>query len=243
MVICSDLKVVCILLGQQAGNTKYPCFLCSWDSRTRTEHWKRKDWPPRNKLEPGTMNVINKPLVPPSKILLPPLHIKLGLMKQYVKALDHESSCYKYIVSKFPTLSDAKIKEGIFVGPDIRKLLKDSNFENTMIPIEKDAWVGIKNVIEKFLGLNKDPNYKNIVKSMLLAFQKLGCNMSLKVHFLHSHFDYFPENLRIVSDEQGEKFHQDIKLMENRYKGKWNVTMLANYCWSLKRDDYNTHHK
>jgi hypothetical protein len=31
--------------------------------------------------------------------------------------------------------------------------------------------------------------------------------MSPKVHFLHSHLNYFPQNLGIVSDEQGERFH------------------------------------
>ena len=30
-VICADLKMVNFLLGQQSGNTKYPCFLCLWD--------------------------------------------------------------------------------------------------------------------------------------------------------------------------------------------------------------------
>ena len=29
-----DLKMVNFLLGQQSGFTKYPCFLCMWDSRT-----------------------------------------------------------------------------------------------------------------------------------------------------------------------------------------------------------------
>ena len=27
-MICSDLKIVCMLLGQQAGYVKFPCFLC-----------------------------------------------------------------------------------------------------------------------------------------------------------------------------------------------------------------------
>jgi hypothetical protein len=27
-MICGDLKELCMLLGQQAGCTKYPCFLC-----------------------------------------------------------------------------------------------------------------------------------------------------------------------------------------------------------------------
>ncbi|GFT65630.1 hypothetical protein TNCV_3339121 [Trichonephila clavipes] len=37
--------------------------------------------------------------------------------------------------------------------------------------------------------------------------------MSVKVHFLHSDLDYFPESLGAVSEEQGERFHQDIKVM------------------------------
>ena len=31
MIIC--LQIITILLGMQAGYTKYPCFLCLWDSR------------------------------------------------------------------------------------------------------------------------------------------------------------------------------------------------------------------
>jgi hypothetical protein len=56
--------------------------------------------------------------------------------------------------------------------------------------------------------------------------------MSLKVH----HLDFFPENLGTVSDEHGERFLQDIYNMEKRYQGKWSLSMLADYCWTLKRD-------
>jgi len=34
--------------------------------------------------------------------------------------------------------------------------------------------------------------------------------MSLKIHFLKSHLDFFPENLGEVRDEHGERFRQDI---------------------------------
>jgi len=37
---------------------------------------------------------------------------------------------------------------------------------------------------------------------------------------LESHLDFFPENLGKVSDEHGERFHQDILAMEKRYQGK-----------------------
>jgi hypothetical protein len=43
----------------------------------------------------------------------------------------------------------------------------------------------------------------------------------LKVHYLHSHLDRFPENLGDLSEEQGEIFHQDIKTMEFIYQGGW----------------------
>ncbi|UYV84991.1 hypothetical protein LAZ67_X004186 [Cordylochernes scorpioides] len=42
--------------------------------------------------------------------------------------------------------------------------------------------------------------------------------MSLKIHFLHSPLDFFPDNLGAVSDEHGERFHQDISSMEKRYQ-------------------------
>jgi len=42
-----------------------------------------------------------------------------------------------------------------------------------------------------------------------------------------------------VSDEHGERFHQDIAAMEGRYKGKWSPSMIADYCWTLMRDSPN----
>jgi len=44
--------------------------------------------------------------------------------------------------------------------------------------------------------------------------------MSLKIHFLESHLHFFPENLGEVSDEHGERFLQDIMVIEKRYQGK-----------------------
>jgi len=60
--------------------------------------------------------------------------------------------------------------------------------------------------------------------------------MSLKVYFLHSHLNFFPENCGAVSDEHGERFRQDISALEKRYQGERNCAMLADYCWTLARD-------
>ena len=76
--ICGDLKVIGLLLGQQRGYTKYPCFLWEWDSRATDKHWDTVHWPEREQLQPGSKNVSNVSLVDHVKILLPPLHIKTG---------------------------------------------------------------------------------------------------------------------------------------------------------------------
>jgi len=111
--------MVNFLLGQQSGFTKFPCFLCLWDSRARDQHWERKDWPLRAQIKVGEKNVVSSPLVPKEKIIFPPLHIKLGLMKQFVKALDKDGRCFNYICKMFPGLSSEKLKQGVFDGPDI----------------------------------------------------------------------------------------------------------------------------
>ncbi|GBM76369.1 hypothetical protein AVEN_165973-1 [Araneus ventricosus] len=67
--------------------------------------------------------------------------------------------------------------------------------------------------------------------------------MSLKVHFLDSHLDYFPENLGEVSEGQVARFRQDIKEMKRRYQGKWNLSMIADYCWMLRTDNPSKVHK
>ena len=71
----------------------------------------------------------------------------------------------------------------------------------------------------------------------------MGCRMYLKVHFLHSHLDFFPTNLGPVSDEQGERFEQDIQAIEACYQGFWNEGMMGNYCWMLYCDDQSHSYK
>jgi len=61
----------------------------------------------------------------------------------------------------------------------------------------------------------------------------MGCHMSLNIHCLHSHLDFFPPNPSAVrDDEHGERLRQDIPTMEKRYAGKSSQNMLAGY-WKL----------
>jgi len=95
--ICGDLKVMTLLLRLQQGFIKYCCFICEWDSTARSLHYSRKDWPARKSLEPGIMNVENQTLVEPSKILLPSMYLKIGLMKNFVKAMNQEEATFTYL--------------------------------------------------------------------------------------------------------------------------------------------------
>ena len=65
--------------------------------------------------------------------------------------------------------------------------------------------------------------------------------MSLKVYVLHSHLDFFAENLGDVRDEHGERFHRDISVMEKRFIGKRNPGMLVDYCWNIIKEDNTIH--
>ena len=62
--VCGDLKVISMILGQQGGYTKFPCFLCEWDSRAKSKHWNQKVWPKRT-LKVGEKNVHFESLVDP----------------------------------------------------------------------------------------------------------------------------------------------------------------------------------
>ena len=62
---CGDFKVIGILLGLQSNYTKHHCFLYTWDSRARDQHYNVTVWSHRKTLEPEKMNVIQKRLVDP----------------------------------------------------------------------------------------------------------------------------------------------------------------------------------
>ena len=131
-----------------------------------------------------------------------------------MNTLDKESSAFAYLAEKFPSLNQAKVKEGVFIGPQIRKIVFDKTFITHLKRKEKLAFESFKKVYDNFLG-----------------------NHRSKDHALFS-FGLFAENLGDVSDEHGERFHHNISVMEQRFKEKWSPGMLADYCWGIKRQDH-----
>ena len=90
--------------------------------------------------------------------------------------------------------------------------------------------------LKVFLRTHNTGKYSDIVVDILQSYKVMGCNMSSNVRFVDCHLNLFLENFRTVNYEHGERFYQDISPKERQYRGKWTVSMLADYCWTLRRD-------
>jgi len=116
MKVGGDLKIVGMLTGMQQGYTKFCCFLCLWDSRDRENHYTKNCWPSRTTRLPGKESIQYEPLVSPEDILLPPLHIKLGIFKQFFKALDKQGEPLNIMKQIFSDYRRVKFKKGYLLG-------------------------------------------------------------------------------------------------------------------------------
>jgi hypothetical protein len=108
----------------------------------------------------------------------------------------------------------------------IKQLFEDQDFSTKLNSTERRDWKAVESVYRNFLGNEEVKNYSGIVQELISPYSAMGCNLSLKLNFLHSQleffffFFFFPENMGAVSDERGKGFHQDISQIENRYNVK-----------------------
>jgi hypothetical protein len=86
-----------------------------------------------------------------------------------------------------------------------------------------------------FMGSNKADDCNELVENLLLSYQKLGWNVSLKILFLHYQQDFFRKTVAL-SNEHGECFRHDISAVEMRYQGKCSSPILADYYCTVTRD-------
>ena len=140
------------------------CFLCLWNSRQDSSHYLVKVWLPRQRLQIGRHNIQHQSLVSSKKVFLLHLHIKLGFTKNFVKAMNWDGNGFKvfkdfFVVDK----SDVKLKAGLFLCPEIRKLMLNEEFD----PFELDVWNVLKSVVSNFLEIAV---YAAIVDCMLKAY-------------------------------------------------------------------------
>ena len=55
-------------------------------------------------------------MVDQKNIILPPLHIKIGQMKQFLKAFDRSGDCFEYICQPFLALAMRRKKQRYLIG-------------------------------------------------------------------------------------------------------------------------------
>ena len=104
-----------------------PYFLCEWDSRIQTLALD-KERTACKKIFKSEIKICGSAELDSKEILLPPLYIKLGLIKQLVKDLDKTGDCFQYLNEIFSHLLEGKIQESVLDGPEIRWLVKDEKF-------------------------------------------------------------------------------------------------------------------
>lgn len=120
------------------GAAKLCCLLCEWASCVNSLHYS-KNWPLHTSHTPGTKNIALQHIVDNCKVLLPPLHIKLGLGKNFEQTLDQNGPAMYFLWEKFPELSMEKIKADAFIGLKIRQLFTDTQYDLAVSDVEKAA--------------------------------------------------------------------------------------------------------
>jgi hypothetical protein len=108
--------------------------------------------------------------------------------------------------------------------------MNDRNFDEVLEKAKKTMWETLRIVFDKNLGRHKMPNYKHLTEEMLEAYRMTGCNISLKIHFLYSHWEFFLTNIGDISNKYGERLHHNMSTMEKRFQWKWE----SNFAGSLK---------
>lgn len=110
--VCSDLKMVAILIGLKGGYPTNQCFLCEWEGRLTNLHYINHQFKSRLVFTVGKQSVNEKPLICSENVILPPLHLKLGLIQKFVCALKAGEPPLTTIQKEFPKPSKAKIVAG-----------------------------------------------------------------------------------------------------------------------------------
>ena len=76
--------------------------------------------------------------------------------------------------------------------------MQDKHFDEDLNETERTAWVSFERIFKDFLGNHKAANFRDVVQDLLTStwYKSMGCIMSMKIHFLESHLEFFPRKSR-----------------------------------------------
>ena len=83
--------------------------------------------------------------------------------------------------------------------------MQDKQFDEDLNETERNACLSFKRIWKDFLGNHKAANYQDVVQDLFSSYEAVGCHISLKIQFLESLLDFFPENLVEFSDVYSER--------------------------------------
>lgn len=112
-LICCDLKVVGLLIGLKRGYPTNQCFICQWEGRDNASNYAGLRCAPRLSYQIGKQSIDHLPIINPQNVILPPLHLKLGLVRNFTMAIDRNSDGFKSLKKVFKKeISEEKILNG-----------------------------------------------------------------------------------------------------------------------------------
>ena len=124
-------------------------------------------------------------------------------MKNFLKVPYRNGPEFSMLCEKFPRRSTETIKAGVFIGPQMRHFFTDFQFDLALSDDLMVAWNALRHVATGFIRHVKAVNFRKHVEDLITSYEKLGCNVSLKMHFLHSLLVSFPVDCGAVGDEHG----------------------------------------
>jgi hypothetical protein len=104
--------------------------------------------------------------------------------------MDKESEGFAYLRQKFSKQVRPRWQKEVLLAREL------NNYSQMMTVVQnwcyrKRSLGGIWKLWRKFLRNKKTENYSDIVQELISSHSAMGCNMSLKLHFLHFHLDFF----------------------------------------------------
>jgi hypothetical protein len=152
----------CIAVRFAGWVHKILLLLCLWDSRYTKKHYTTKKWPERRTYVVWERNVKYSPLVELNKLILPRLHIKLHLMKNFEKALGKKDPAFSHFKEKFCKWSKAEWRHICWSSNKVREFA---------------AWSSFTAVVNEFLGNKREAKYVSTVRELLDNYKDMGSRM------------------------------------------------------------------
>ena len=122
-----------------------------WDNCATAQHYETKEWPTWDSYTPGVKNIQHIPSVNLDKSFDATIAYQARISEELSERNGKTVlNGFEFLCKKFTKLSQAKLKEGIFVGPQILEVFEDPEFGKALNALELRAWHAFKWICSNF---------------------------------------------------------------------------------------------